>query len=55
MLNLDVRDTQTAAIALYDSLGYTRWGTHPAYARVRGATVQGMFFYKVLQPGSRIV
>ena len=55
VLNLDVRDTQTAAIALYDSLGYTRWGTHPAYARVRGATVQGMFFYKVLQPGSRIV
>ena len=54
VLNLDVRDTQTAAIALYDSLGYTRWGTHPAYARVRGTTVQGIFFYKLLQRDSRI-
>ena len=54
ILNLDVRETQTAAIRMYESLGYIRWGTHPAYARVQGATVKGMFFYKVLQPGSRI-
>ena len=35
VLNLDVRETQEAAIALYESLGYIRWGAHPAYARVR--------------------
>ena len=54
VLNLDVRETQTAAIALYEQLGYQRWGIHPAYARVRGATVRGIFFYKTLQTGSRI-
>jgi ribosomal protein S18 acetylase RimI-like enzyme len=49
VLNLDVRETQTAAIALYESLGYTRWGVHPVYARVGGQTVQGFFYYKVLR------
>ncbi len=50
VLNLDVRETQTAAIALYDSLGYARWGEHPAYARVKGRTVRGFFYYKLLKP-----
>jgi len=48
VLNLDVRETQTAAIALYERAGFTRWGTHPAYARVKGAMVQGHFYYKRL-------
>ena len=55
VLNLDVRETQEAAIALYDSMGYTRWGVHPAYARVHGKTVRGFYYFKVLQPGGRIV
>lgn len=50
VLNLDVRETQTAAIALCDSLGYIRWGTHPAYARVGGRTVRGFYYYKMLKP-----
>jgi ribosomal protein S18 acetylase RimI-like enzyme len=50
VLNLDVRDTQTTAITLFESLGYARWGTHPAYARVRGATVSGHYYYKLLEP-----
>jgi ribosomal protein S18 acetylase RimI-like enzyme len=54
VLNLDVRETQTAAITLYEGLGYTRWGLHPAYARVGGKTVRGIFYYKLLQPGGRI-
>jgi ribosomal protein S18 acetylase RimI-like enzyme len=54
VLNLDVRETQTAALALYESLGYVRWGMHPAYARVAGKTVRGVFYYKLLQPGGRI-
>jgi RimJ/RimL family protein N-acetyltransferase len=49
VLNLDVRATQTGAIALYEQLGFVRWGTHPAYARVKGATVQGHYYYKSLK------
>jgi ribosomal protein S18 acetylase RimI-like enzyme len=54
MLNLDVRETQEAAIALYESLGYIRWGIHPAYARAGGRTVRGIFYCKPLQPQGRI-
>jgi RimJ/RimL family protein N-acetyltransferase len=50
VLNLDVRETQTTAIALFESLGYIRWGTHPAYARVRGQLVAGHHYYKLLEP-----
>lgn len=49
VLNLDVRETQTAAIALYEQLGYRCWGTHPAYARIGGRTVGGLFYYKTLR------
>jgi ribosomal protein S18 acetylase RimI-like enzyme len=48
VLNLDVRETQEAAIALYESLGFTRWGEHPAYARVKGRTLKGYFYTKML-------
>ncbi len=52
VLNLDVRETQTAAIALYESLGYERWGIHPEYARVKGKTLKGYFYTKSLKkPG----
>jgi len=51
VLNLDVRDTQERAIALFETLGYTRWGTHPCYARVEGRTVAGHFYHKLLEPG----
>ena len=49
LLNLDVRETQHAAIALYESMGYIRWGVHPTYARVGGRTIRGVYYYKVLQ------
>jgi ribosomal protein S18 acetylase RimI-like enzyme len=49
VLNLDVRETQTAAIALYESLGYVRWGEHPNYARVKGRTLRGFFYTKALK------
>lgn len=49
-LNLDVRESQEVAIRLYRSLGYIEWGSHPVYARVRGQTIQGLFFYKLLKP-----
>lgn len=53
VLNLDVRETQEAAIALYESLGYVRWGVHPHYARVRGKTVRGFFYAKPLRGEGR--
>ena len=54
VLNLDVRETQAAAIRLYETLGYRRWGVHPDYAFVRGQVVQGFFYFKRLRkPGTR--
>ena len=53
VLNLDVRETQTAAIRLYHALGYVHWGTHPRYARVHGRDVAGLYFYKELGRGKR--
>ncbi len=53
VLNLDVRETQTAAIRLYASLGYHQWGKHPHYARVGGEVVGGCFFTKRLRDGAR--
>ena len=50
VLNLDVRETQEAAIRLYERLGYQRWGEHPCYARVGGRTIRGIYFHKLLQP-----
>ena len=49
VLNLDVRETQSAAIALYESLGYVRWGEHPHYARVKGRSLRGFFYTKMLK------
>jgi ribosomal protein S18 acetylase RimI-like enzyme len=49
VLNLDVRETQGAAIRLYESLNYIRWGVHPAYARVAGETIRGFHYYKILK------
>ena len=51
ILNLDVRETQTPAIKMYESLGFQRWGEHPAYARVDGKTVRGLFYWKRLRDG----
>ena len=52
VLNLDVRVTQEAAIALYESLGFRRWGTHPFYALVQGQPLAGHFYCKDLRPDS---
>ncbi len=51
ILNLDVRETQDAAIQLYESFGYERWGRHPLYAMVDGKPVAGLFYIKRLDDG----
>ncbi len=48
ILNLDVRETQEAAIALYESMGYRRWGTHPNYALVDDRWQTGLYYFKDL-------
>lgn len=50
VINLDVRETQKAAIALYERRGYECIGTHPFYACVNGQTVPGRYYYKVINP-----
>jgi ribosomal protein S18 acetylase RimI-like enzyme len=48
VLNLDLRETQSAAIKLYENLGFVRWGEHPHYALVERRFIQGYFYYKDL-------
>ncbi|HYH18133.1 MAG TPA: GNAT family N-acetyltransferase [Azospirillum sp.] len=48
ILNLDVRETQEAAIRLYQSMGFQRWGTHPFYAHVDGRPIAGHYYFKDL-------
>ena len=47
-LRLDVRETQTAAVQLYESLGYEHWGTNPDYAVVNGEMIAGRYYSKRL-------
>ncbi len=49
VLRLQVRETQEAAISLYQDNGYVRWGILPYYEFVGGHTVAGHFFYKKLE------
>lgn len=49
IINLDVRETQAAAIRFYESMGYERFGTHPQYAKVDGKVIQGHYYYKALE------
>lgn len=50
VINLDVRETLTDAIKLYESLNYTRIGEHPYYARVENKVLKGYYYYKVIDP-----
>ncbi|WP_437374355.1 N-acetyltransferase family protein [Inquilinus limosus] len=50
LLTLDVRETQAAAIHLFESLGFVRWATNPYYARVNGRLIGGCYFHKPLIP-----
>jgi len=45
-IQLDIRETQEAAIQLFKSKGYEQWGTNPSYAQVEGNLIKGLYFYK---------
>ncbi len=51
VINLDVRETQDAAIKLYESEEYDQFATHPAYAYVNGSFVPGRYYMKLLEEG----
>ena len=57
VLNLDLRDTQRAAIGLYEHLGYRRWGTHPVYAQVEGrvALLAGIEAIRILRRRAALI
>lgn len=48
VINLDIRETMTQAIALYEEMGYQRIGTHPHYAKVDGKVLKGHYYTKSL-------
>lgn len=50
VMQLDVRDTQEAALKLYESLGYKRWGVNPTYAFVDGKIIGGHYYAKNIAP-----
>ena len=48
VINLDLRVTQGAAIAVMEKLGYTQIGEHPNYAKVNGKWIKGLYYTKRL-------
>jgi GNAT superfamily N-acetyltransferase len=55
VLKLSVRETQEAAIKLYEESGYVQWGVLPCYEFVNAKMVPGRFFYKNLEPITSLV
>ena len=49
-IELNVRDTQKAAIALYESHGYVRWATKQRYAKANGQFIVGHYYQKEITP-----
>ena len=45
-IQLDIRETQTAAIQLFESKGFVKWGENPTYAYVNGNPIKGYYYYK---------
>lgn len=52
VINLDVRESMTAAIKLYETLGYIQCGTHPYYARIDDEVIPGRYYYKIISAAS---
>lgn len=50
VINLDVRETMGRAIALYENMGYVRFGDHPLSVRVGDKTIASLYYYKNIDP-----
>ncbi|MBM3518103.1 MAG: GNAT family N-acetyltransferase [Alphaproteobacteria bacterium] len=47
-ISLEVRATQDAAIHLYETSGYVRWGIKPRFALIRRKYIEGYYYTKDL-------
>lgn len=47
-IQLDIRETQTAAIQLFESKGFIKWGENPSYAFINGNKTKGYYYLKDL-------
>ena len=45
-IQLDIRETQSAAIKLFENKGFVKWGENPSYAFINGNPIKGYYFYK---------
>ncbi|MEM6781005.1 MAG: GNAT family N-acetyltransferase [Pseudomonadota bacterium] len=48
VINLDVRETMDAAIALYETLGYEKLGVHPYAVKLDDKAVKSVYYYKLI-------
>ena len=47
-IQLDIRETQLAAIHLFENKGFTKWGENPSYAFINGTRIKGYYYFKDL-------
>ena len=47
-IQLDIRETQSAAIQLFENKGFSKWGENPSYAFINGTRIKGFYYYKDL-------
>ena len=47
-IQLDIRETQSAAIKLFENKGFLKWVENPSYAFVNGTRIKGYYYYKDL-------
>ena len=50
VINLEVRETMSRAIEIYENLGYVRFGMHPYSVRLPEQILKGYYYYKVIDP-----
>lgn len=55
VMKLSVRETQEAAMKLYEECGFTRWGMLPCYEFVNGKMIAGHFYYKQIEPITSLI
>ncbi len=48
VINLDIRETLQRAKDLYESMGYTKIGEHPHYAKIDGKVLKGYYYCKMI-------
>ena len=47
-IQLDIRETQSAAIQLFENKGFSKWGENPSYAFINGTRIKGYYYFKDL-------